>query len=56
MLMDRIKELRGAIDETHNPIYKENLKIEIETLQWVLLKVDRRKEEQIIYLLLLLMS
>jgi hypothetical protein len=44
MLMDRIKEIRGAIHKAHNLIYNENLKIEIETLQWVLSEVGRKKK------------
>jgi hypothetical protein len=46
MLLDRIKELRGAIHEAHNPIYNESLMIEIETLQWVLSEVDKEKKKK----------
>ena len=45
MLLDRIEELRGRIHEAHNPIYNENLSIEIETLRWVLSQLDRSKQE-----------
>ena len=45
ILYDRIEDLRSRIHEAHNPIYNESLMIEIETLQWVLSRVDRPKQE-----------
>jgi hypothetical protein len=45
ILYDRIEDLRGRIQEVHNPIYNESLMIEIETLQWVLSRVDTSKQE-----------
>jgi hypothetical protein len=45
ILYDRIEELRGRIHQAHNPIYNESLMIEIETLQWVLSRVDTSKQE-----------
>jgi hypothetical protein len=45
ILYDRIEDLRGRIHEAHNPIYNENLSIEIETLRWVLSQLDRSKQE-----------
>jgi hypothetical protein len=45
ILYDRIEDLRGRIHEAHNPIYNESLMIEIETLQWVLSRVDTSKQE-----------
>ena len=45
ILDDRIEDLRGRIHEAHNPIYNENLSIEIETLRWVLSQLDRSKQE-----------
>jgi hypothetical protein len=35
ILLDRIEKLRGRMHDAHNPIYNENLMIEIKTLQWV---------------------
>lgn len=44
ILLDRIKDLRGRIHKTHNPIYNETVMIEIETPQWVLSQIDRSKQ------------
>ena len=45
ILYDRIEDLRDRIHEAHNPIYNESLMIEIETLQWVLSRIDTLKQE-----------
>jgi hypothetical protein len=37
ILLDRIKELRGAIHEAHNPVYNENLMIELSHIcSWIM--------------------
>ena len=45
ILYDRIEDPRGRIHEAHNTIYMSSLMIEIETLQWVLSRVDTSKQE-----------
>jgi hypothetical protein len=40
-IKDKIKEAKSNIHPAHNRIYTEALKIEIETLNWVLNEIKR---------------
>ena len=44
ILYDGIEMAKREIHVAHSPVYNETLSIEIETLQWVLSRIDRTKQ------------